>query len=137
MRHRACNEGLKEEQRLTYEVQQMAQKKRQELVRETAAGEAARLNASGEGDCLKLRASGEAESIRATGDARAEAYLAGVNALGPEAYMALQLMQVVGERGVRIVLDVAVNGGTSGQSGLVDGLLGMMMKNAEKKKSTG
>jgi uncharacterized membrane protein YqiK len=115
----------------------MAQKKRQELVRETAAGEAARLNASGEGDCLKLRASGEAESIRATGDARAEAYLAGVNALGPEAYMALQLMQVVGERGVRIVLDVAVNGGTSGQSGLVDGLLGMMMKNAEKKKSTG
>jgi uncharacterized membrane protein YqiK len=159
---------LAEEQRLTYEVQQAAQKMRQELVRETAvadiqqevvkaekgvniaelvanariksaAGEAEslRLNAAGEGDALKLRASGEAESIRATGQARAEAYIAGVNALGPQAYMSLQLMQVVGERGVRIVPDVAVNGGsaggTSSGSCIVDGLLGMMLKKGEAK----
>jgi uncharacterized membrane protein YqiK len=151
---------IAEEQRLTYEVQQEAQKKRQELVRETAVAdiqqevvkaekgvniaelqasarvktaageaEAARLNASGEGDSLKLKASGEAESIRATGNAKAEAYLAGVQALGPQAYMALQLMQVVGERGVRIVPDVAVNG--AGNSGLVDALMALMVKKGD------
>lgn len=154
---------IAEEQRLTYEVQQEAQKKRQELVRETALAEiqqevvkaekgvsiaelqatarvktasgeaeAARLNAAGEGDSLKLKASGEAESIRATGNAKAEAYLAGVQALGPQAYMALQLMQVVGDRGVRIVPDVAVNG--SGNSGLVDGLLALLIKKGEDDK---
>jgi uncharacterized membrane protein YqiK len=158
---------IAEEQRLTYEVQQAAQKQRQDLVRETAiadiqqevvkaekgvniaelqanariktaAGEAesARLTASGESDSLKLRASGEAESIRATGNARAEAYLAGVQALGPQAYVSLQLMQVVGERGVRIVPDVAVTGATSaGGAGLVDGLLGVMLKKQDPAKT--
>jgi hypothetical protein len=56
---------------------------------------------------------------------RAEAYLAGVKALGPDAYTALQLMQIVGERAVRIVPDVSVS---SGQANLVDGLLGVLMK---------
>jgi len=154
---------LAEEQRLTYEVQQTAQKMRQELVRETAVAdiqqevvkaekgvniaelqararvktaegdaESNRLNAAGEGDSLKLRAAGEAESIRATGNARAEAYVAGVQALGPQAYMSLQMMQVVGERGVRIVPDVAVNGG-NGNPGIVDGLLGILLKTTDKK----
>lgn len=157
---------IAEEQRLTYEVQQEAQKKRQELVRETALAEiqqevvkaekgvsiaelqatarvktasgeaeAARLHAAGEGDSLKLKASGEAESIRATGNAKAEAYLAGVQSLGSQAYMALQLMQVVGERGVRIVPDVAVNG--AGNSGLVDGLLALLIKKGESDQKTG
>ena len=39
----------------------------------------------------------------------------------------MQMMQIVGERNVRIVPDVAVNGGgTSG--GLVEGMLGLMLK---------
>jgi uncharacterized membrane protein YqiK len=159
---------IAEEQKLTYEVQQLAQIKRQELVRETAvadiqqevvraekgvniaelhaasrvktaAGEAEavrlaasgegdglRLRAAGEGEALKLRAAGEAESIRATGEAKAGAYLVGVNALGPQAYVSLQLMQLVGEKGVRIVPDVAVSG--NGQAGLVDGLLSTLLR---------
>lgn len=140
---------IAEEQRLTFEVQQMAQKKRQELVRETAVADiqadvvraekgvdiaALQANArvktaGGEAESTRLNASGEAEAIRATGQARAEAYLAGVNALGPEAYTALQLMQVIGEREVRIVPDVSVS---SGQSGLVDGLLGVLMRKEKK-----
>jgi hypothetical protein len=39
----------------------------------------------------------------------------------------MQLMQIVGERNVRIVPDVAVNG-ANGSTGLVDGLLGMMLR---------
>jgi len=36
-------------------------------------------------------------------------------------------MQIVGERNVRIVPDVAVNG-AGGNTGLVDGLLGVMLR---------
>jgi uncharacterized membrane protein YqiK len=142
---------IAEEQRLTYEVLQAAQKKRQELVRETAVADiqqevvraekgvdiaelqaGARIKtAAGEAEATRLHAAGEAESIRATGNARAEAYLAGVQALGAQGYTTLQLMQVVGERGVRIVPDVAVNG--SGNPGLVDGLLGVMLKQPNQK----
>jgi uncharacterized membrane protein YqiK len=75
-----------------------------------------------------LRALGEAEAIRATGLARAEAYRAGVEALGAQSYTVMQLMQTVGERNVRIVPDVAVSGGNT-NPGLVDGLLGLMLRN--------
>ena len=40
----------------------------------------------------------------------------------------MQLMQIVGERNVRIVPDVAVTG-ANGSTGLVDGLLGVMLRN--------
>ena len=39
----------------------------------------------------------------------------------------MQLMQIVGERNVRIVPDVAVTGAGS-QTGMVDGLLGLMLR---------
>jgi hypothetical protein len=39
----------------------------------------------------------------------------------------MQLMQIVGERNLRIVPDVAVSG-ANGNPGLVDGLLGVMLK---------
>ena len=75
-----------------------------------------------------MRAIGEAQAIRATGQAKAEAYRAGVEALGAQSYTVMQLMQTVGERNVRIVPDVAVTG-TNGSTGLVDGLLGLMLRN--------
>jgi hypothetical protein len=39
----------------------------------------------------------------------------------------MQVMQIVGERNVRIVPDVAVTG-QNGGNGLVDGLLGLMLR---------
>jgi uncharacterized membrane protein YqiK len=137
---------IAEEQRKTYEVQEAAQIQRQQLVRQTSLADiqqqvvdaeqgvsmaelrasAAVKQASGEAESLRLHALGEAAGIRATGQARAEAYQAGVLALGTEAYTALQLMQIVGERSVRVVPDVAVNG-AGASPGLVDGLLGVML----------
>lgn len=73
------------------------------------------------------QANGEAESIRLTGDAKADAYQAGVSALGSQAYTALQLMQVIGDRQVRVVPDVAVSG--SNGSGLLDAMMGMLVWN--------
>ncbi|MBI3877688.1 MAG: hypothetical protein HY300_17305, partial [Verrucomicrobia bacterium] len=48
-------------------------------------------------------------------------------ALGPQPFAALQLMQTIGERNVRIVPDVSVTG-AGANGGLVDGLLGVMLK---------
>jgi uncharacterized membrane protein YqiK len=70
---------------------------------------------------------GEAESIRQKGKAQSEVYRASVEALGTEGYTALQLMKIVGESHVRIVPDVI--SGSSGGSGLVEGMLGLMLRN--------
>lgn len=91
-------------------------------------------SATGEAESTRLRALGEAEAIRATGKAKAEAYRVGVESLGVQGYTMMQLMQIVGERNVRIVPDVAVTGNGAG-SGIVDGLLGMMLKQQATKSA--
>ncbi len=138
---------IAEEQKKTYEVQEAAQKQRQQLVRETAVADiqsqvvgaeqgvniaglkadAHIKQATGDAEATRLRALGEAEAIRATGNAKAEAYRVGVDAIGAQGYTVMQLMQIVGERNVRIVPDVAVNN-AGGGNGLVDGLLGLMVR---------
>jgi uncharacterized membrane protein YqiK len=139
---------IAEEQRKTYEVQEAAQKQRQQLVRQTSLADIQQQvvgaeqgvniaelqanahikQASGEAESTRLRALGESEAIRTTGRAKAEAYRAGVESLGAQGYTVMQLMQIVGERNVRIVPDVAVNGGGNGSTPLVDGLLGVMLR---------
>ena len=138
---------IAEEQKKMFEAQEAAQRQRQQLVRQTAIADiqqqvvgaeqgvniaelkanAGVKQATGESEATRLRALGEAEAIRATGTAKAEAYRAGVESLGAQAYTVMQLMQIVGERNVRIVPDVAVSG-QNGSTGLVDGLLGMMLR---------
>ena len=138
---------IADEQCKTYEVQRAAQEQRQQLVRQTSLADIqqqvvgaeqgvniaelkANANvkqATGEAESTRLRALGEAQAIRATGQAKAEAYRAGVDSLGAQGYTVMQLMQIVGERNVRIVPDVAVSG-SSANPGLVDGLLGVMLK---------
>lgn len=139
---------IAEEQRKTYEVQQMAQTQRQQLVRETALADiqqemvkseqgvkiaelkanAQIQQATGEAESTKLRAVGEAEGIRATGTAKAETYRAGVEALGGQSYTAMQLMQIIGDQHVRLIPDVLVSGSNGGNS-VVDGLLTMLLWN--------
>src|SRR5204862_1861998 len=138
---------IAEEQRKTYETQRAAQEQRQQLVRQTSLADiqhqvvgaeqgvniaelkanATVKQATGDAESTRLRALGEAEAIRATGQAKAEAYRVGVEALGAQGYTVMQLMQIVGERNVRIVPDVAVSGASS-QPGMVDGLLGLMLR---------
>jgi uncharacterized membrane protein YqiK len=145
---------IAEEEKKTYEMQEAAQRQRQELVKATAlaniqqqmvdADQGVRIaelhaqsaikSASGEAESTRLRALGEAEAIRATGTAKAEAYRAGVDALGAQSYTVMQLMQTVGERGVRIVPDVSVTGAT-GSSGLVDSMLGLLVREKTEKSA--
>src|SRR5690242_16431305 len=138
---------LAEEQRKTYEMQEAAQKQRQQLVRQTSLADiqqqvvgaeqgvniaelqanAQVKQATGEAESVRLHAHGEAEAIRATGQAKAEAYRVGVDAIGTQGYTVMQLMQIVGDSNVRIVPDVAVTGATA-SPGIVDGLLGLMLR---------
>jgi uncharacterized membrane protein YqiK len=144
---------LAEEKRKTYEVQQLSQTQRQQLVRETALADiqqelvqseqsvtiaelkanAQIKQATGEAESTRLKATGEAEAIRATGNAKAETYQAGVDALGGQSYTAMQLMQIIGDRHVRLIPDVLVGNNGNG-NGLVDGLLSMILWNQTGKK---
>lgn len=144
---------IAEEQRKTFEVQQMAQTQRQQLVRETALADiqqqmvkseqsvniaelqakAQIKQAEGQAESIKLQAVAEAESIRATGTARAETYRAGVQALGAKGYTAMQLMQIIGDHQVRLIPDVLV--GSSSGGSLVDGLLSMILWNQTGKSN--
>jgi uncharacterized membrane protein YqiK len=144
---------IAEEQRKTYEVQQMAQTQRQQLVRETALAEiqqemvkseqsvhmaelqanAQIKKATGQAESTRLQASGEAEAIRVTGEAKASTYRAGVDALGAQGYNAMQLMQIIGDHQVRLIPDVLVGGGGGNGNGLVDGLLSMILWNQTEK----
>ncbi|MFN5862541.1 MAG: flotillin family protein, partial [Pseudanabaena sp.] len=129
--------------RKTYEVQRISQTQRQELVRETSLADIQRDVVTAEqgvriaelqANAKVKEASGEAEAIRVTGEAKADAYRAGVNALGGNSYVALQMMQAIGEGKVRVVPDVAVNGGDRG-GGLLDGVLRMMLWNQTKESN--
>jgi uncharacterized membrane protein YqiK len=145
---------IAEEERKTYEVQQMAQTQRQQLVRETALAniqqemvkseqsvqiaelkaQAAIKEANGQAESTKLRAIAEAEGIRATGTAKAETYRAGVEALGSQGYTAMQLMQIIGDRNVRLIPDILVGGSNGSSNGLVDGLLSLILWNQTGKQ---
>lgn len=145
---------IAEEEKKTYEIQEAAQRQRQELVRATALADiqqqmvgadqgvriadlhaqAAIKQASGEAESTRLRSLGEADAIRATGKAKAEAYHAGVDSLGAHSYTLMQLMQTVGERNVRIVPDVSVTG-QSGGSGLLESLLGLLVREKTETKT--
>lgn len=139
---------IAEEQRKTFEVQQAAQTQRQQLVRETAIADSqgeivkaergvniADLNAqslikqaTGDAEAIRRRALGEAEAIRSKGEAQADAYRVGAAAIGQEGFTAVQLMQIIGERNIRIIPELAVNGGGTNNSGVIDALLAVMLR---------
>ena len=128
---------LAEEQEKTYVTQRAAQTQRQELVRETALADIQQQIVTAEqgvtiaelqATAKVNEANGEAESIRVTGQAQADTYQAGVNAVGAQFYTAMQLMQVIGDRNVRIIPDIVV-GGNQSNAGALDAMMGILLWN--------
>jgi uncharacterized membrane protein YqiK len=146
---------IAEEQNKTYQVQKEAQTQRQELVRATAQAEIQQemvkseqgvniaellaksriKEAEGEAGAIRLKAQGEAEATRAIGEAKADAYRAGAEAMGQQGFTAVQLMQIIGDQKVRIIPDIAVNGGGQGGS-ITDALLGIVLRSELSKIGT-
>ena len=99
-------------------------------VRAEAQAIATRATAEAEAAATRFRGEAEGDSLRAMGAGRADAYKAGVAALGPDAFSAMQLATVLGENHVKLVPEIAVNGGGEGSGGatrLADVLVGKML----------
>ena len=138
---------IAEELQRTYDVQRESQEKRQELERERAVADlqaevvrseqmvriseqnarAVAEAAKGEAAATRMRADAEADATRALGAARADAYRKGQEALGPSAYTAMQIATIVGERGIKVVPDIAVAGGGGAGGGLAEALIARML----------
>jgi uncharacterized membrane protein YqiK len=147
--HTLTDRKLAEEQKKTYEVQELAQTQRQQLVRQTEladiqqqvvkseqgvniaelTAQASIKRAEGDAESIRLRAAGEADAIRDKGEAQASAYKAGAEAMGAQGFTAVQLMQIIGERNVHIIPDILVNGGGAGNASMVEALLGVILSN--------
>lgn len=94
--------------------------------------EAGALGVRSESEALATRVRGEAEaaSTRVVGAAKADAYTLGMQALGADAYTAMQLAATLAEHGVKLVPDIAVGGQGSGS--LADVLIGRMLAGTMK-----
>jgi uncharacterized membrane protein YqiK len=130
----------------TYDAQREAEVQRQALARESAVANmqsevvrseqlvriaetnAAAVIAQAHGDAAATVARGnaDAEALRAVGAARAETYRDGRDALGGEAYTAIQVATVLGEAKVKLVPDIAI-GGEGGSMRLADVMMGRML----------
>jgi len=146
---------IAEEQKATYETQEAAQKQRQLLVRETAqadiqnevvkaeqgvriaelqAAQQVKL-AAGQAESTQINAGGEAAAIRTVGLAKAEAYKVGVDALGTASFTAVQVVQLLAEKGLRVTPDVLV-AGSAGQGGLIEAMLALItQENVHKREA--
>jgi uncharacterized membrane protein YqiK len=149
----------------TYGAERLAERQRQELVRESTLANIqtqlvsaeqgvhisrmqadARANrASGEASEIEQLATAKASEIRQIGEATAYAYEEGVEALGNQAYAALQMMDRVRDGNIKIVPNVSITGnGGGGNSGVMDSLMGLLVEqkiegqeNAESAKLLG
>lgn len=107
-------------------------------LRAHAEADALRAKAEAEAASMRMHGEAEAESSRAIGAARAEAYEKGREAMGADAYAALQLASVLAEHGVKLVPDISVSG--DGQGSLATAFLARVLapvKNGEAQPEAG
>jgi uncharacterized membrane protein YqiK len=131
------NRKIAQEQRKTYEQERLTHVERQELVRAKELAEVqqdlirkekgveiAKLEAEAQIE----KAKAEAQTHRMMGEAEADVLREGANALGRQEYVALKMIETAGEHQMRLVPDVVVNNSGSNGSGLVDGLIGITLR---------
>jgi len=89
--------------------------------------------AEGEGEAHYISQTGraEAEKVRLLGEAQGVAYREQVNALGPQGVALVEVLKVIGEKGVRITPDIMASGGggTEGGGGIGTLLLLNLFRN--------
>lgn len=99
-----------------------------------AAGDAKaiELRARAESEAAKLKGDGEAQAVEAVGMARAKAYEAGIKAMGAEIFGQIQVIEVIGERNIRVTPEFLVQGGGNGGGDngalMIQALLANMLK---------
>jgi uncharacterized membrane protein YqiK len=103
------------------------------IKRAEGEAKAIELKAKVESEAARLKGIGEASAIEAVGRAKAAAYEAGVKAMGQDVFGKIQIVQLIGEKNIRLTPDFLVTGGgTSDNSSLL--LQGMVAKSLVEKK---
>jgi uncharacterized membrane protein YqiK len=128
---------LAEQRQNMYNAQREAEEKRIQLERtksqadnqkdlmaatvgvEIAGKRAEQRRSEGEGEAHYISQTGkaEAEKVRLMGEAQGVAYREQVNALGSNGVALVEVLKVIGEKGVRITPDIMASGGSSGGDG--------------------
>ena len=93
-----------------------------------AQAESTKLKAEADATRTSLIGNAEAEAILAKGKSTAEAYKLAVEAMGKENFTTFKVTEEIGKNGVKIMPDLLINGGQSG-NGAIDGLLGVQILN--------
>ncbi|HEY8226629.1 MAG TPA: hypothetical protein VIG25_15220, partial [Pyrinomonadaceae bacterium] len=86
---------------------------------EIAGKRAEQRKSEGEGEAHYISQTGkaEAEKVRLMGEAQGVAYREQVNALGSHGVALVEVLKVIGEKGVRITPDIMASGGAGGGDG--------------------
>ncbi|HYE74282.1 MAG TPA: SPFH domain-containing protein, partial [Blastocatellia bacterium] len=79
--------------------------------------------ADGEAHYIAVTGKAEAEKVRWMGEAQGVAYHEQVNALGPQGVALVEVLKIIGEKGVRITPDVLASGGNGDGAGGLGTLL--------------
>lgn len=79
--------------------------------------------ADGEAHYIAVTGKAEAEKVRLMGEAQGVAYHEQVNALGPQGVALVEVLKIIGEKGVRITPDVLASGGNGDGAGSLGTLL--------------
>lgn len=112
----------------------IAQLSAEQRVKEaTGEAESMKLRAGAEAESIRLKAGAEALHVKQVGDARAEAYKAGVDAVGQEGFTAIQIMTAIGENHVKITPDTLITSGEN-SGGMLQSFLGVLLKERVTKR---
>jgi uncharacterized membrane protein YqiK len=138
---------LAEQRQNMYNAQREAEEKRIQLERtksqadnqkdlmaatvgvEIAGKRAEQRKSEGEGEAHYISQTGkaEAEKVRLMGEAQGVAYREQVNALGPQGVALVEVLKVIGEKGVRITPDIMASGGGAGDASGAGGGIGTLL----------
>ena len=95
--------------------------------RAEAESSAVKLRAEAEAERISLTGKAEAEKILAVGKSTAEAYELSVKALGNENFTRYKITEELAKGNVKLIPDVLIGGGASGNGTALDGLLGLKL----------
>ena len=91
-------------------------------VQALAEAESLRVGSIAQAESVRVKAIAEAESIEKIGQARAKAYQASANALGPKNLTAVEIINKLADKNIKITPDIYAGGGESG-----GGMQGLIM----------
>lgn len=111
------------------DVEVATQEAEAQIARAKGEAESKTINAKADANVTEVTGAAQASRIRAIGEAEAAVQKLKVDSIGQDGYARIQVANALSEHGMQLVPEVLVTGaGGQGGSGIVDALLGNMLK---------